>query len=263
MAVSGASNVIGTCNDLAAISRIVHRYGARLHVDAAQLVAHRPVDMARDGIDSLAFSAHKLYAPFGSGALIARRELLGFPPAQLARLQAGGDENVVGIAALAKAIHLVERSGFPAIIAEEQALTALALRQLATIPGIQLYGVTDPDAPRFAHRGGVLAFALRQQPYNLTAQRLAECGGIGLRTGCFCAHILVKQLMGIAPWRESLAESRARRRPTLYRLGAPRRDPRQPGAGQRRGRRRAPGRDAPRRRRRADVASASLPRLQP
>ena len=50
VAVSGASNVIGTCNDLAAISRIVHRYGARLHVDAAQLVAHRPVDMAREAL---------------------------------------------------------------------------------------------------------------------------------------------------------------------------------------------------------------------
>ena len=66
VAVSGASNVLGVFNDLAEISRIVHRYGARLLVDAAQLVAHRKVEMEACGIDYLAFSAHKVYAPFGS-----------------------------------------------------------------------------------------------------------------------------------------------------------------------------------------------------
>ncbi|HSD66690.1 MAG TPA: aminotransferase class V-fold PLP-dependent enzyme, partial [Vicinamibacteria bacterium] len=65
VAVSGASNVLGTFNDLAAIARVVHRHGALLLVDAAQLVAHREVDMAASGIDFLAFSAHKVYAPFG------------------------------------------------------------------------------------------------------------------------------------------------------------------------------------------------------
>ena len=71
MAVSGASNVLGVVNDLAAISRIVHQYGARMLVDGAQLVAHRKVDMKEWGIDYLAFSAHKLYAPFGAGVLLA------------------------------------------------------------------------------------------------------------------------------------------------------------------------------------------------
>lgn len=73
MAVSGASNVLGVFNDLAEISRIVHRYGARLLVDAAQLVAHRKVEMDRCGIDYLAFSAHKVYAPFGTGVLLVRK----------------------------------------------------------------------------------------------------------------------------------------------------------------------------------------------
>ena len=53
--VSGASNVLGVCNDLAEIGRIVHRYGARLLVDAAQLVAHRKVEVEACGIDYLAF----------------------------------------------------------------------------------------------------------------------------------------------------------------------------------------------------------------
>ena len=63
-------------------------------VDAAQLVAHRKVEMTRWGFDYLAFSAHKAYAPFGSGALVARKGLLTFKPAELERIQASGEENV-------------------------------------------------------------------------------------------------------------------------------------------------------------------------
>lgn len=96
--VSGASNVLGICNDLTEISQIVHRYGARLLVDAAQLVAHRKVEVDRWGIDYLAFSAHKVYAPFGSGALLVRKGLLHFSPAERALIQASGEENVGGIA---------------------------------------------------------------------------------------------------------------------------------------------------------------------
>ncbi|MDQ1332571.1 MAG: cysteine desulfurase / selenocysteine lyase, partial [Bacteroidota bacterium] len=73
VAVSGASNVLGVFNDLKEIGRIVHQYGARLLVDAAQMVAHRKVNMERCGIDYLAFSAHKVYAPFGAGVLVARK----------------------------------------------------------------------------------------------------------------------------------------------------------------------------------------------
>jgi len=76
VAVSGASNVLGVCNDLGAIGQLAHRYGARLLVDAAQLVAHRRVDMEGLGIDYLAFSGHKVYAPFGCGVLVVRKGLL-------------------------------------------------------------------------------------------------------------------------------------------------------------------------------------------
>jgi selenocysteine lyase/cysteine desulfurase len=67
VALNGASNVLGVCNDIEAIGSIVHKYGAQLLVDAAQLIAHRKVDMEGSGIDYLAFSAHKIYAPFGCG----------------------------------------------------------------------------------------------------------------------------------------------------------------------------------------------------
>ena len=70
LAVTGASNVTREVWPLERLARIAHRFGARLFVDAAQLAPHRPIDMAATGIDFLALSGHKLYAPFGSGALI-------------------------------------------------------------------------------------------------------------------------------------------------------------------------------------------------
>ncbi|MGE5263704.1 MAG: aminotransferase class V-fold PLP-dependent enzyme [Acidobacteriota bacterium] len=198
VAVSGASNVLGVFNDLAAISRIVRRYGARLLVDAAQLVAHRKVDMGGCGIDYLAFSAHKVYAPFGSGVLMVKKGLLHFSPAELESIQSSGDENIGGIAALGKALVLLQRIGLDVIQEEERALTARALRGMAPIPGLEIYGIKDPDSPRFAHKGGVIVFGLKGTMANRVAKELSE-QGIGVRYGCHCAHLLIKRLLNISP----------------------------------------------------------------
>ncbi len=199
VAVSGASNVLGVCNNLAEISRIAHRYGARLLVDAAQLVAHRKVEMEGCGIDYLAFSAHKVYAPFGSGVLLVRKGLLHFSPTELELIQSSGEENVGGIAALGKALVLLQRIGLDLIQEEEQALTGRALRGLAQIPGLTMYGINDPDSPRFAQKGGVIVFRLQGIMANRVAKELAERGGIGVRYGCHCAHLLIKRLLNISP----------------------------------------------------------------
>jgi selenocysteine lyase/cysteine desulfurase len=199
IAVSGASNVLGVYNDLAAISRVVHRYGARLLVDAAQLIAHRQVDAAGCDIDYLAFSAHKVYAPFGTGVLVAKKGLLNFNPAEMELIRSSGEENVGGIAALGKALVLLQRIGFEVIQAEEQALTARVLRGLQQIPGITVYGIGDPDSPQFAHKGGVIVFRMEGLRANGVAQELAERGGIGVRSGCHCAHMLVKRLLNVSP----------------------------------------------------------------
>ena len=199
VAVSGASNVLGVFNNLAEISRIVHRYGARLLVDAAQLVAHRKVEMEGCGIDYLAFSAHKVYAPFGTGVLVVRKGLLHFSPAELELIQSSGEENVGGIAALGKALVLLQRIGLDVIQEEEQALTGRALRGLAQIPGLKIYGIKDPDSPRFAQKGGVIVFRLKGIMANRVAKELAERGGIGVRSGCHCAHLLIKHLLNIPP----------------------------------------------------------------
>ena len=204
VAVSGASNVLGVFNDLAAIAEIVHRYGARLLVDGAQLIAHRAVDVAATGIDYLAFSAHKVYAPFGTGVLVARRGLLGLNAAELESATAAGEENICGIAALGKALVLLQRIGMDAIREEEQALSARVLTGLAQVPGVKVFGVADPASPAFARKGGVIPFGLKGFLAHSVARRLTARGGIGVRSGCHCAHLTVKRLANVPPWAEQV-----------------------------------------------------------
>ena len=82
--VTGASNVTGEIWPLADLAEVAHHHGARIAVDAAQLAPHRPIAMGRLGLDYVALSGHKLYAPFGSGALIGRSDWLRAAPPYLA-----------------------------------------------------------------------------------------------------------------------------------------------------------------------------------
>ncbi|UCF99632.1 MAG: aminotransferase class V-fold PLP-dependent enzyme [Spirochaetaceae bacterium] len=198
VAVSGCSNVVGAMNDLEKISVVVHRYGASLLIDAAQLAAHRRIDMQEAGIDILVCSGHKMYAPFGAGLLIVRKGLLNISAGELNSLRSTGLENAVGIAALGKAMDLLSRVGIETIRAREKELTRRAIEGLHGIPSVQIYGVSDILSDRFESRGPVLAFRLKNVHHNLAAKMLAEIGGIGVRSGCFCAHLFVKQLMGIS-----------------------------------------------------------------
>ena len=202
VAVSGASNVLGVCNDLAEISRIVHLHGASLLVDAAQLIAHRKVDMERCNIDYLAFSAHKVYAPFGCGVLVVRKGLLHFNSEALELIRSCGEENAGGIAALGKALVLLQRIGMDIIREEEQILTGRALRGLAKIPGLSIYGIKDPESPGFSHKIGVIVFNLKNKMPIRVARQLTLQSGIGVRTGCHCAHIIIKHLLGVSPFLE-------------------------------------------------------------
>jgi selenocysteine lyase/cysteine desulfurase len=204
VAVSGGSNVLGVYNDLADIGRVAHRYGARLLVDAAQLVAHRKVSIEDSGIDFLAFSAHKTYAPFGTGVLVARRGLLSFGPAELESIRSSGEENVGGIAALGKALVLLQRIGLDVIQEQEQTLTRRALLGMARIPGVKLYGIANPDSPAFASKGGVIPFDVKGAVSHTVARQLAARGGIGVRSGCHCAHLTVKRMLGVPAWAQQL-----------------------------------------------------------
>lgn len=215
VAICGASNVLGTCNDIAAIGNLAHRYGAKLLVDAAQLAAHRRVDMTDQGIDFLAFSGHKTYAPFGSGALIARKGLLSFNNDELSRIRNSGEENVAGIAALGKALELLGRIGMDVIRQEEAALTSRFLLEMKNIQGIRLHGIKDPSHPLFKNKAGVISFDFKSKMADKIAGQLSATGGIGIRAGCHCAHMIVKKTIGLNPALERIQRVIVRIFPSL------------------------------------------------
>jgi selenocysteine lyase/cysteine desulfurase len=200
VAISGASNVLGSFNDLAAICAVAHARGAQVLVDGAQVIAHRACDLAAWGVDWLAFSGHKAYAPFGTGVLVARKGLLRTS----ADDRASGEENAAGIAATTKALVLLRRTGMDVLEAEERALTARLLSGLQEIPKLRLFGVTDPASPDFARKGGVVAFEVKGMVPFRTGRELADRRGVGVRVGCHCAHLLVKRLLRVPRWAEQL-----------------------------------------------------------
>lgn len=212
VAVTGASNVTGEIWPVADIARVAHDTGARLLVDAAQLAPHAPIDMARDGIDYLALSGHKLYAPYGAGALIGERDWLsaGDPFlrgggavklvtvdetlwAELPDRQEAGSPNVIGAVALGVACDTLAEAGMDRVAAEEAALLAYARESLDRIPEFEHYRIWPADHPRV----GLLTFNLRGTPYDLLAAALSAEHGIGIRHGCFCAHPLMMRLLQV------------------------------------------------------------------
>jgi selenocysteine lyase/cysteine desulfurase len=199
LSISGASNVLGVCNDLGEISRIVHQYGAKLLVDAAQLVAHRKIDVTGSDIDYLAFSGHKVYAPFGSGMLLAKKELLHFSSSELDSIRSSGEENIGGIVSLGKALSLLRRIGMDVIEEEERKLTMRLIKEMAGIPGITIYGIQDPTSQEFRMKIGVVAFNLKNVISTKVGKELARLCGIGIRVGCHCSHITVKHILNVGP----------------------------------------------------------------
>lgn len=205
VAISGAYNVTGYTPPIHAAARLAHRYGARILVDGAQLVPHRPVSMrgtdAEDGLDFLVFSAHKLYAPYGGGALITPNDVFVDTPTELGggvvemvmldRIlwsdlpdrEEAGSPNVVGAVALHAAVHRLEELGMDNVAAHEATLTEYALRRLGEVPGLQMFGPTGTH-----ERLGVLTFRMTDVPHMLVASVLGHEWGVGVRAGCFCAH---------------------------------------------------------------------------
>jgi selenocysteine lyase/cysteine desulfurase len=202
VAISSASNVLGVCNNLNEISQIVHRYGARLLVDAAQLVAHRKIDIELCQIDYLACSAHKVYAPFGCGVLVVRKGLLNFKPDVLESIKSSGEENAGGIAALGKSLVLLKRIGMDLIQKEEQNLTKRVLHGMKEVEGIKIYGIKNQESPDFANKLGVIVFHIGGKMPARIARELALIGGIGIRFGCHCSHIMVKRILNVSPFLE-------------------------------------------------------------
>jgi selenocysteine lyase/cysteine desulfurase len=218
LAVTGASNVTGWLPPIEAIIDVAHQRGVRVVVDAAQLAPHRPLPPSAD---FLAFSGHKLYAPFGSGALIGPRSvfetgdpfLAGGGAVDLVGLdeviwtappdrEEAGSPNVIGAVALHAAIDAIRGIGWEAIEAHERELGGRLIDGLRAIDGVRLLGPhgASPDgdgSDSAVETLPVAAFTIEGIHHALVAARLSAEYGIAVRHGCFCAHPYVVRLLGL------------------------------------------------------------------
>jgi selenocysteine lyase/cysteine desulfurase len=209
LAITGASNVTGEVLPIDRVVQLAHDAGARVVLDAAQLAPHRRIDLAATGVDYLALSGHKLYAPYGAGVLVGRRDWLDTAPPHLAgggavrrvtevdtewapapHRHEGGTPNVLGAAALAQACRTLTPVLGDAAAAHERALLHRLETGLAGIPGVEVLRIW-PDSP---DRIAVLSFVVADRPAGYVAAYLSAEHGIGLRDGKFCAHPLLARL---------------------------------------------------------------------
>jgi cysteine desulfurase/selenocysteine lyase len=216
VAVTGASNVTGYVNPIHEIAKLAHKYGSKILVDGAQLVPHHPVDMKSvddpEHIDFLCFSAHKMYAPFGIGVLIAPkdtfmegfsdvvgggtvdlvtpREVIWAPPPEK---EEGGTPNLLGVVALVESIKTLKKLGMKRISDYERTLTKYTLERLKTVPNIILYD--DGDISR---KVSIISFNIEGLYHGTVATILSVEGGIGVRNGCFCAQPYIQKLLKVS-----------------------------------------------------------------
>jgi cysteine desulfurase/selenocysteine lyase len=207
VAVSHVSNVLGTVNPVAAICQRAHAAGALCLVDAAQSVAHMPLDVQAIDCDFLAFSGHKAYGPTGIGVLYAKRALLeAMPPYHVgggmvqivrwdrlvwaeppAKFEAGTPPigEAIGLHA---ALDFIDAIGRNTIERYERELTAYALERLQEVPDLRLHGPI-PD------RAGIFAFSLGEiHPHDIAT--VLDTHDIAIRAGLHCAHPLGERLGG-------------------------------------------------------------------
>jgi selenocysteine lyase/cysteine desulfurase len=216
VAVTGASNVTGEVWPVARIAAVAHQYGARVVLDAAQLAAHQPVDMAALGVDYVVLSGHKLYAPFGTGVLAGRADWLDAAPPYLrgggasqrvgdapgdvvwhagpARHEAG-TPNLLGAVALAAVCTALEAADRHELAAREEALLVRLREGLDAIGRVHQLSLFDEEHPRV----GIVSFAVEGQDSATVAARLSIGFGIGVRDGMFCAHPLTRHLLARRP----------------------------------------------------------------
>ncbi|RMG91984.1 MAG: aminotransferase class V-fold PLP-dependent enzyme [Chloroflexi bacterium] len=244
VAVTGASNVTGFLQPIHRLARKAHAAGAMILVDAAQLAPHRRVDMKPDDdpehLDFVVMSAHKMYAPFGTGALIGPKAIfLQGPPeyrgggtvdivtpdevywAGMPDRDEAGSPNVVGAVAMAVAAQTLMKADMAAIAAHEEALLAYTLERMRQIPRVRIYGETDPA--RAHEKVGVIPFNVEGMSHFKVAAILGYEGGIGVRSGCFCAHPYVVHLLGLneaeaARWRNQMLAGDKSEMPGMVRV---------------------------------------------
>lgn len=207
VAVIHVSNVLGTINPVEEITRKAHAVGAKVLVDGAQAVPHKPVDVVGIDCDFYAFSGHKMLAPTGIGALYAKPEILE----QMAPFLGGGSmiskvthdfstwadiptkfeagtPNIADAVAFGAAVDYLQKVGMEAIREHEQSLTEVALRLLEEDEDIVLYGPRDARK-----RCGLVSFNFKHiHPHDVA--QILDRQGIAIRAGHHCCQLIMRRL---------------------------------------------------------------------
>ena len=226
--VTGASNVTGEVLPVAEFAAVARRHGARIALDGAQLAPHRRISLRELDVDYVALSGHKLYAPFGAGALVGRADWLRAAAPYLAgggaskAVRADGDgvavvwndgperheagsPNTIGVYALGVACAELERHG-AAVAAHESVLLERLRGGLARVPGLHVLRLFDADAPG-TDAVGTVSIVLDGFDPGWVAAVLSAEHGIGVRDGAFCAHVATRRLIA----RTGVADTKALR----------------------------------------------------
>lgn len=213
VAITGASNVSGYLPDIHRIARMAHAHGARILVDAAQLVAHMTVSMRGSGdddsIDFLAAAGHKAYAPFGAAFLVAPTSVIEatdpyIPGGGTVKFvtdtqvvwadgvdrHTGGTPNIAGVIAIGAALRWLSAIGLDWVRAHELELLEYAEARLRAIPGVRMLGSVPID-----RKLGVMSFNIRGLYHESASALLNDNYGVATRNGCFCAHPYLAQLL--------------------------------------------------------------------
>ena len=208
------SNALGTVNPAAQLAKLAHAAGAVVVVDGAQSTPHLKVDVQALDCDFYALSGHKMLGPMGSGALVAKPELLdAMPPYhgggemisrvfddhstynKIPHKFEAGTPNVEAAVGLAAAIDYLETIGLDRIAEHERALAQAAIEQLSQIEGVTVYG------PR-GHRAGVVSFTYGDiHPHDIAT--ILDQDGVCIRAGHHCAQPLMRRLNVAATARAS------------------------------------------------------------
>lgn len=215
--ITAASNVTGYINDIHKIATIVHKYGAKIVVDGAQIVAHKKVSIngvSPDAdIDYFVFSGHKMYAPFGGGAIVGLKdELKRLTPAVYGggmvdvvgdyyetlldppEKEEAGSPNFFGAVALIESMKVLSEIGYDYIENHEKKMMIKTISELKKIEDVILYA----DCESFNDRVGIVVLNIKGKSNHDVALALAQFRGIAVRQGGFCAHPYIARLMHVS-----------------------------------------------------------------
>ncbi|HEX9062375.1 MAG TPA: aminotransferase class V-fold PLP-dependent enzyme [Clostridia bacterium] len=214
--VCGVSNVTGYVNPIYKIAEIAHKYKAMIHVDGSQHLPHLPMDMkpsdSPQHIDFLSFSAHKMYAPFGTGVLIGPKSIFdkGIPEYVGGRAaqhiafdsvkwetppkkEEVGTPNTIGVIALSEAIKILSEIGMENVQKYETDILNYATQKLKDVPDLHIY------ADNTESRVGIIPMNMRGIPHDILSRILANEAAIGTRNGDVTAAIYINKLLSAAP----------------------------------------------------------------